>query len=301
MLSHKHEIFLEVARLLSFTKASQTLFISQSAISKQIKALEEYYKTGLFERLGNSVVLTPGGKLLYKKLLIAKQLQHELHQEFVKISEDFSPRIQMMLGASTTISLYVLPPVLSAYLEQNPNTQLTLKNRNSENILKALLEHEIDLGVIEGINKVSNVTYTPFLTDEVVAVCSAKNPLKQQQLQARDLYNIPLALREQGSGTLAVLEEALAQRHIKLGELPVKVRLGGTEALKNFVRVDTCLAFLPRQAVGKELISGELVQVQIPDLPMVRHFNFIQRKGTENNLPYKNFVQFTKRYYSKTE
>ncbi|WP_223284697.1 LysR family transcriptional regulator [Hymenobacter qilianensis] len=60
MLSHKHEIFLEVARLLSFTKASQTLFISQSAISKQIKALEEYYKTGLFERLGNSVVLTPG-------------------------------------------------------------------------------------------------------------------------------------------------------------------------------------------------------------------------------------------------
>ncbi|WP_240935532.1 LysR family transcriptional regulator [Hymenobacter sp. HDW8] len=110
MLSHKHEIFLEVARLLSFTKASQTLFISQSAISKQIKALEEYYKTGLFERLGNSVVLTPGGKLLYKKLLIAKQLQHELHQEFVKISEDFSPRIQMMIGASTTISLYVLPP-----------------------------------------------------------------------------------------------------------------------------------------------------------------------------------------------
>jgi DNA-binding transcriptional LysR family regulator len=219
----------------------------------------------------------------------------------VKISEDFSPRIQMMIGASTTISLYVLPPVLSAYLEQNPNTQLTLKNRNSENILKALLEHEIDLGVIEGINKVSNVTYTPFLTDEVIAVCSAKNPLKQQQLKSQDLHSIPLALRESGSGTLAVLEEALAQKQIKLSELPVKVRLGGTEALKNFVRVDTCLAFLPRQAVVKELISGELVQVQIPDLTMVRHFNFIQRKGTENNLPYKNFVQFTKRYYSKTE
>ncbi|MBX0332401.1 LysR family transcriptional regulator [Pontibacter sp. HSC-14F20] len=301
MLSHRHEIFMEVARLLSFTKASQTLFISQSAISKHIKALEEYYKTGLFERLGNSVVLTSAGKLLYDKLLSAKQLQHELYQDFKQLSENFSPQVNMVLGASTTISLYILPPVLSAYLQKNPNVQLDLKNRNSENILKALLDHEIDLGIVEGINKVSNVTYTPFLTDEVIAVCSSRNPLKKQQLEIRDLYEIPLALRERGSGTLAVLEIALEQKQVKLSELPIKIRLGGTEALKNFVRVDTCLSFLPRQAVIKELQSGELVQVPIHGLTIKRSFNFIQRKGTENNFPYKNFIQFTKRYYSKME
>ncbi|PKV76104.1 LysR family transcriptional regulator [Pontibacter ramchanderi] len=301
MLSHRHEIFMEVARLLSFTKASQTLFISQSAISKHIKALEEFYKTGLFERLGNSVVLTPAGKLLYDKLLAAKQLQHELYQDFKQLSESFSPQVNMVLGASTTISLYILPPVLSAYLQKNPNVQLDLKNRNSENILKALLDHEIDLGIVEGINKVSNVTYIPFLTDEVIAVCSSRNPLKKQQLEIRDLYDIPLALRERGSGTLAVLELALEQKQVKLNELPIKIRLGGTEALKNFVRVDTCLSFLPRQAVIKELQSGELVQVPINGLTIKRSFNFIQRKGTENNFPYKNFIQFTKRYYSKME
>ncbi|EJF08657.1 MULTISPECIES: LysR family transcriptional regulator [Pontibacter] len=301
MLSHRHEIFMEVARLLSFTKASQTLFISQSAISKHIKALEEFYKTGLFERLGNSVVLTPAGKLLYEKLLSAKQLQHELYQNFKQLSENFSPQVNMVLGASTTISLYILPPVLSAYLQQNPNVHLDLKNRNSENILKALLDHEIDLGIVEGINKVSNVTYTPFLTDEVIAVCSSRNPLKKQQLEIRDLYEIPLALRERGSGTLAVLELALERKQVKLNELPIKIRLGGTEALKNFVRVDTCLSFLPRQAVIKELQSGELVQVPINGLTIKRSFNFIQRKGTENNFPYKNFIQFTKRYYSKME
>src|SRR5690606_6645916 len=109
MLSHRHEIFMEVARLLSFTKASQTLFISQSAISKHIKALEENYKTGLFERLGNSVALTSAGKLLYDKLLSAKQLQHELYQDFKQLSENFSPQVNMVLGASTTISLYILP------------------------------------------------------------------------------------------------------------------------------------------------------------------------------------------------
>ncbi|MBC8085604.1 MAG: LysR family transcriptional regulator, partial [Hymenobacter sp.] len=298
MLSHPHEIFLEVARQLSFTKAGQTLFLSQSAVSKQVKGLEEYYQTGLFERLGNSVVLTPAGVLLYRKLLLAKQLQHELHQEFAALSPGFSPQVRMVIGASTTISLYVIPPVLSAYLSQYPNTQLTLKNRNSENILKALLEHEIDLGIIEGIHKVSTVTYTPLLTDEVVAVCSPRNPLHGRELTAHDLPGIPVALREAGSGTLAVLEEALATHRLKLTDLLVKVRLGGTEALKNFVRVDTCLAFLPRQAVMKELASGELREVRIRDLNLVRHFDFVQRKGTENNVPYKSFVQFTRRYYA---
>ncbi|MBJ6118986.1 LysR family transcriptional regulator [Pontibacter sp. BT310] len=301
MLSHKHVIFMEVARLLSFTKASQTLFISQSALSKQVKALEEYYKTGLFERLGNTIILTPAGKLLYEKLLKARQLQHELHDEFKKLNENFSPQVTMLLGASTTISLYILPPVLSAYLQQNPTINLTLRNRNSENILKALLDHELDLGIVEGISKVSNVTYTPFLTDDVIAVCSARNPLKKQQLEVKDLYDIPLALREHGSGTLAVLEDALKQKEFDLGKLPIRIRLGGTEALKNFVRVDTCLAFLPRQAVRKELQTGELVEVEIKDLKVKRSFNFIQRKGTESNFPYKGFIQFTKRYYSKQE
>ncbi|RDV17166.1 LysR family transcriptional regulator [Pontibacter diazotrophicus] len=301
MLSHKHLIFMEVARVLSFTKASETLFISQSAISKQVKGLEEFYKIGLFERSGNSISLTAAGKLLYQKLLEAKQLQQELHQALSELNEQFSPQVSMVIGASTTISLYILPPVLSAFLQQNPNTQLTLKNRNSENILRALLDHEIDLGIVEGVNKLSNVTYTPFLTDDVIAVCSSRNPLKKQQLELKDLYNIPLALREPGSGTLAVLTEALENKKIKLLDLPVKIRLGGTEALKNFVRVDTCLAFLPRQAVIKELQSGELVEMPIEGLSVRRNFNFIQRKGTENNAPYRDFIQFMKRRYSKEE
>ena len=301
MLSHKHVVFMEVARLLSFTKASQTLFISQSGISKQIKRLEEFYKIGLFERSGNSISLTEAGKLLYQKLLLAKQLQTELYQEFTSLNKLFSPQMNMVIGASTTISLYILPPVLSAFLQQSPNARINLKNRNSENIVKALLDHEIDLGIVEGINKLNNVTYTPFLTDDVIAVCSYRNPLKNQQLEVKDLNSIPLALREPGSGTLAVLMEALEQKKVKLPDLSIKIRLGGTEALKNFVLADTCLTFLPRQAVLKELQSGELVELPINGFTVKRTFNFIQRKGTENNSPYKEFMQFMTRRYSKQE
>jgi DNA-binding transcriptional LysR family regulator len=298
MLSHPHEVFLEVAQRLSFTKASQALFISQSAVSKQVKALEEHYKTGLFERLGSSIQLTPAGLKLYQKLLQAKQLQQELHQEMSELSTEYAPSMHLLIGASTTISLYVLPPVVSAYLRRHPNRQLSLKNRNSDNILHALLDHEIELGIIEGIHKVSNVTYTPLLTDDVVAVCGANNPLEKRTLEVHDLLTTPLALREDGSGTLAVLEEALGRHRIKLAALPVRVRMGGTEALKNFVRVDSCLAFLPRQAVIKELASGEFSEVKIKNFSLKREFNFIQRKGTENNAPYKDFLLFTKRYYS---
>lgn len=298
MLSHNHEIFLEVARLLSFTKASQTLFLSQSAISKQVKTLETYYQAGLFNRSGNQVSLTSAGQLLYNKLLVAKQLQHDLHREFKEANKNFSPAAHLLLGASTTISLYFLPPVLSAYLQHNPSTQITLKNRNSANIITALLEHEIDLGIVEGNNKLNTVTYSPFLLDEVIAVCSHKSPWKNSNLEIKDLLRVPLGLRESGSGTLSVLETELLKYHIKLTDLSVRVRLGGTEALKNFVLVDTCVAFLPRQAVLKELKSGELVEVTIKDLFLRRTFNFIQRKGSENNWPYKDFIQFTKKRYS---
>lgn len=299
MLSQRHEIFLEVARLLSFTKASQSLFIGQSSISKHIKALEDYYKTGLFERHGNSVSLTAAGKLLYRKLLLGKQLQHELYEELKGISTGFSPQMRMVLGSSTTLSLYILPPVLSSYLAHNPNVQLTLKNRNSENILRALLDHEIDLGISEGLTKLNNVSYTPFITDEVIPVCSAANPLRGQQLQVQQLYDLPLALREHGSGTLAALEEALLRQGIRLHDIPVKIRLGGTEALKNFIRVDhSCLSFLPRPAVLKELETGELVELHIRGLHVPRSFYFIQRKGTENDLLFKNFIRFTKSHYS---
>lgn len=299
MISYKHEVFIEVARLLSFTKASQTLFISQSAISKQIQALESFYKTGLFERKGNSIHLTPAGKLLYERLLEARQFQQTLFQDMQALNEAFAPPLRMILGASTTISLYVLPRVLSAYLQQHPSLQLTLKNRNSENILKALLDHEIDLGIVEAVSKANNVTSIPFLTDDVIAVCSPTSPLKDQTLTIADLRQTPIALRETGSGTLAVVEEALAATGIDLSELPVRVRLGGTEALKNFVRVDTAMAFLPRQAVAKELESGELIQLHINGLQITRTFHFIQRRGTENQQALQDFIRFTKRYYAK--
>ncbi len=301
MLSSRHLIFMEVARLLSFTKASQTLFLSQSAISKHIKSLEYFYKTGLFERHGNHISLTKAGQMLYGKLLEAGQLQDELHQELQQINEKFLPLTKLAIGASTTISLYVLPSVLSAYLRQNPSIQINVLNRNSDTIQNALLDHEIDVGIVEGLTRVNTLTYTPFMTDDVLAVCSAKSPLRGRIFTVADLPTIPLAIRENGSGTLAIIEDELSKKGVNFASLRILIRLGGTEALKNFALADTCLAFLPKRAIIKELAAGELVVVPIQDLTLQRTFYFIQRKGTESNRLVSTFIHFTKRHYSIKE
>ncbi|GAB3884949.1 LysR family transcriptional regulator [Spirosoma agri] len=301
MLSIQHEIFLEVARRLSFTKASQILFLSQSAISKHVKALEAFYKTALFERHGNTISLTQAGLLLYQKGLEASQLKTELHQQLQTLNATFLPTTRLAVGSSTTITLYVLPPVLSAYLRQHANMQVQVLNRNSSNIQKALLDHEIDVGIVESLTQVNTLTYTPFITDQVLAVCSRDSPLRDRTLRIDEIPQVPLAVREQGSGTLATVEDTLQKNGIRPADLRILIRLGGTEALKNFVLADTCLAFLPKRAIVKELAAGDLVEVPIKNLTIERTFHFIQRKGTENNELVNAFIRFTRRYYSELE
>lgn len=291
---------MEVARQLSFSKASQNLFITQPAVSNHIKALEDYYKTALFIRQNNSISLTKAGSILYESLKKAFDHQKNLELEIAQVSKNFEPQIHLLLGASTTIALYVIPPVLSSYLRKNPSFNVTLLNRNTEKIIEALTNNEIDLGIVESPKKENAFDYTPFLTDEVIPVCSSKSFLKKKrEVILNELRNIPIAIRERGSGTLEVLTSELEKKGIALSDLHILIRLGGTEGLKNFLLADECLGFLPRRSVLKELRSGDLVEVKIPDLSIQRKFQFVQRKGQKNDPVYKEFIRYARSYYNK--
>ncbi len=298
MLSVRHEVFIEVATHLSFSKASEILFISQPAISKHVKALEEYYKTTLFERKGNSVVLTAAGRLLHERLLEAVQIKRQLEFEISTLKNQFKAKGQLNLGASTTVALYIIPKVLSEFHQKYPDVQISLLNRNTDTIIQALLNQDIDVAIVEGNKKINAIHYQPFMTDEVIAVCSAKSPIARQgPLSIQDLKKYPIALREQGSGTLTALKASLQKHHIRLSDLDVSVRLAGTEALKNFLKEDNCLGFLPHRALIKELRDGELVAVKVEKLHIIRNFHFIQRQGTENDGLNKAFIKFAKVHY----
>lgn len=296
MLSTRHEIFIEVATHLSFTKASEVMFISQPAISKHIKALEAFYKTSLFERIGNAIQLTNVGKLLFTRLKEAKKIQNQLEFELSTLKDQLQAKGQLKLGASTTVALYIIPKILSAFHHKYPQVKISLLNRNTDTITKALLDQDIDIGIVEGKRKNSAILYQPFQTDEVVAVCSARSPIaKKKQLTIEEIQLHPIVLREQGSGTLAALKYNLEKNGIKLSNLNVQVRLAGTEALKNFLLEDTCLGFLPKGSITKELRDGELIAIKIEKFQIVRDFFFIQRHGTDNNELNKAFIRFCKK------
>ena len=215
MSDFRLKVFQSVAKNLSFTKASQELFVSQPAITKHIQELETCYQTRLFDRQGSKISLTEAGELLLKhseKILDDyKQLEYEmhlLHDEYIG---------ELKLGASTTIAQYVLPPLLANFITKFPQINLSLINGNSRGVEVALQEHRIDLGLVEGIFRLPNLKYTAFLQDELVAVVHMRSKLAvADEILPEELPNIPLVLRERGSGTLDVFERALLQYNLKL-------------------------------------------------------------------------------------
>lgn len=298
MLSVKHEVFLEVASQKSFSKASQLLFISQPAISKHIRNLEEQYATRLFERKGVTIELTEAGRLLYEKLTEVKAIQEQTEFELSSIKDLLQVKGTLKLGASTTVALYILPKVLSAFQSRYPQIVISLLNRNTEIVLQALLNGEINLGIVEGRSKLTQVSHRPFITDKVVAVCSKKSAIaKKKQYELEDLLHLPLALREVGSGTLAALRFALEKKKIKMSSLQIKARLGGTEALKNFLVESDLLGFLPQRSVLKELEKGELTEIHFNGLQIERNFYFIERKG-ENSELNRTLIRIAEKMYN---
>lgn len=297
MSNFRLKVFLSVARNLSFTKASQELFITQPAITKHIHELESLYKIRLFERLGNKITLTPAGELLQEHseriLDDYKRLDYEMHLLHNECSGE------LRLGASTTISQYVLPPFLARFIEKFPQVSLSLLNGNSRDVENALQEHRIDLGMVEGIIRLPNLKYTTFLEDELVAVVHTRSKLaKLDEITVDELRKIPLVLRERGSGTLDVLETSLLFHNIKLSDLNVRMYLGSTESIKLFLENTDCMGVVSVRSIARELAAGLFKVVEIKDLEVQREFSFARLQGEESGLS-QVFIQFASHYNKK--
>ena len=283
MSDFRLKVFQSVAKNLSFTKASKELFVSQPAITKHIQELENFYQARLFERQGSKILLTEAGRLLLKHceriLDDYKLLEYERHL----LHNEYSGELR--LGASTTIAQYVLPPLLANFISQFPQVNLSLLNGNSQEVEGALQEHRIDLGLVEGIFRLPSLKYTSFLQDELVAVVHIHSKLVvQDEIVPQELPNIPLVLRERGSGTLDVFERALSQHNLKLSCLNVLMYLGSTESIKLFLEHTDCMGIVSIRSVHKELVAGSLRVVEIKGMPMQREFNFVQLQGQEGGL-----------------
>ena len=297
MSDFRLKVFQSVAKNLSFTKASQELFISQPAITKHVQELETAYQTRLFDRQGSRISLTESGKLLLEHceriLEDYKRLEYEMHL----LHNEYTGELK--LGASTTIAQYVLPPLLGRFIGKFPQVNLSLLNGNSRAIELALQEHRSDLGVVEGVFRLPNLKYTTFLEDELVAVIRTNSKLPVgDEITPEELSVLPLVLRERGSGTLDVFERALQKHNIKLSSLHVLMYLGSTESIKLFLEHTDCLGIVSVRSITRELYSGALRVVEIKGMPMSRDFIFAQSQGQESGLA-QVFMQFAMHHNSQ--
>lgn len=296
MADFRLEVFYTVAKRLSFTKAAVSLFITQPAVTKHIHELEQQYNNKLFERKGNKIQLTAAGQLLLTHTETLLELHRNIEFDMNAIVHKITGSLR--LGASTTVSHYIIAPMLACFKKKFNELQIKLINGNTEQIEKALLDKEIELGIVEGRSKNQELSYTEFIRDEIVLVGSENHPLaKRTSINAAALTSCAFVLREEGSGTRQVIDHSLRDIGLKISDLKAEIQLGSTESIKSYLLHSECLAFISVHALTNELQRGTLRIIDVEGLTINRNFYFIHLQGKPDGLA-ELFLRHARRYYN---
>lgn len=268
-------IFHAVAEEGGIGLGARRLHISQPAVSAQIAELESALGVKLFERLPRGVRLTEAGELLagYARRIALLEAEAEAAiRDLVGLR-----RGRLAIGASTTIGAYLLPALLRQFRRQYPEISLELEIANTERIQQHLLDGTLALGLTEGLADEQLLEVEVFREDELVPVVGPGHPLTQRRrVTPRAFLSNPLILRERGSGTRKIIEQALAARGFSIGP---SLSLGSTEAVKGAVAAGLGVAFVSSLALAPELETGRLHQVGIVGFKIRRPLHLLRLRG----------------------
>ena len=292
MADRRLQVFHAVAKHLSFTKAAEALFMTQPAVTFQIKQLEEHFNTRLFERGHGKIALTPAGLLVldYAERILA--LSAELDTRVKEMTGEVGG--PLLVGASTTIAESLLPQVFGDFKSKYPRVQPRLVVANSETVENRVAEHTLDIGFIEAPSHLPNVVTDVCCEDELQAICAPSHPLgRMKSATPKQIAQYPFISRESGSGTREVIDDYFQKAGVAPESLNVVMELGSPEALKGLVATGLGFTIMSRAAVGKETRLGQLVRV--PLMPrLVRNLSVVYPKEKFRSRLVNTFVQFAK-------
>jgi DNA-binding transcriptional LysR family regulator len=292
MAVRRLQVFHAVAKHLSFTKAAEALFMTQPAVTFQIKQLEEQFNARLFDRSQGRITLTPAGALAleYAERILA--LSAELDTRMKETSGQAAG--PLLIGASMTIGEYVLPQLIGKFKARFPAVVPTLFVGNSEAVQDRVAERSLDLGFIEGDSHLSSLLSEVCCEDELQLVCAPSHPLAQQPFALPAmLTQHPYVGREAGSGTRAVIDHYLEKAGVAPESMNAVVELGSPEALKGLVATGLGFAIMSRVIVAKELQLGQLVQVPLRPA-LIRNFSVVYPKERFHSKLVASFLLFAK-------
>jgi DNA-binding transcriptional LysR family regulator len=292
MADRRLQVFHAVAKHLSFTKGAEALFMTQPAVTFQIKQLEEQLNTRLFDRAQGRISLTPTGQLAFEYAERILGLSVELDTRLKDISGQLGG--PLLIGASTTIAEYLLPQILGEFKARYPAVVPRLFVANSEAVQDRVGERELDLGFIEGDSHLPSLVTEVCCDDELQVVCAPSHPLaKMKAVAPQSLTEHAYVNREPGSGTREVIDHYLQKAGVPPDTLQVVMELGSPEAIKGLVATGLGFAIMSRATVTKETRLGQLVQIALS--PRIsRHLSVVYPKERFHSRLVNGFVQFAK-------
>jgi DNA-binding transcriptional LysR family regulator len=286
------EAFLWVAELQSFTKAARQLYISQPAISFQIKALEEDLQAPLFQRGDKKVMLTEAGRVLYPEA--KKMLRH--YQKIKEGLEDLKglKTGHLMVGAITIPGEYILPLLIGGFKKKYPGIDITLKVAGSSQVARWVRQREIDLGITGVPYNNEGIHCVPWLKDQLILIAPPSHQWAKliQGIAVADLKNGTMVLREQGSGTRRTLEKKLEEKKIDLDKIPCAMELGSTRAVITAVEAGLGVSIVSRYAVQEALELGRVVEVPLVGLDLARSLYQLRHSQGPGGFAVEAFVNF---------
>ena len=262
MADRRLQVFYTVAKQLSFTKAAEQLFMTQPAVTFQVKQLEEHFNTRLFERSHGKIALTPAGRLVM-----------DYAERILALSEEMDTRVgeltgavagPLLLGASTTIAEFILPQILGEFKAQHPEVEAHLTVANSETIVNRVADHTIDVGLIESPACLPSLQNEACCDDELVLICAPGHVLAgRKSVKAQEIAATPIVRREPGSGTREFTDNYFRQCGVPPEDLNVVMELGSPEAMKGVVETGIAVAIVSRATIAKELRLGSLLAIPL--------------------------------------
>ncbi len=293
MADRRLKVFHTVAKLLNFTKAADALHMTQPAVTFQIRQLEEYFNTRLFDRTHNRVSLTEAGQRVYSFSGRIFELYDEMEHSIREMTGDVSGIVT--LGASTTIAEYMLPFLLGDFKAKNPEVNIRLKVSNTDGIVSMVENNIIDLGIVEASVSNKNLQVDVCRLDQLVAIVPPTHALSGlTKVTAQEMIGHPFICREEGSGTREVIAEYLLETGVK-EEPNVCLELGSPESIKSAVEAGMGISIMSQSTVQKEIKLNTLVAIPL-DPPLERPFSFVHQRHKFKVRAMEELLEFAKQY-----
>jgi DNA-binding transcriptional LysR family regulator len=280
--------FLEIVRLKSFSKAAQTCFRTQPAVSAQVRQLETELNAPLFDRLGTKIALTPAGQIFAgyaEQILALRRAAQDNISELERV-----PRGELLIAANEATCIYVLPLVFSEYKKQFPNVQILVDRSYGARVVEAVLDNQADFGITQLPVEEKRLQVVKIHSDEIRALMPADHPLAHQdRILAEDLVPHPLLLPKSGT-TRRRLSAWLTNVE---DELNVSMELDSTEMIKRFVEAGLGVSFLAATHCQDEVAAGKLAAISLAPEQMVRQLALIYRKDKALSKAALGFIEVT--------